>query len=217
MAAGEPGPLQPPDRSSPRDTIEGFLRDMAPVIERLRVGQLDLVEVHGAFARATGALDLSTTPHGEAWLVRSKRALMLVDVLDRVGLPPLEQIPGDEAVGRESLEAWTLPGSPIRLRKMARVGRGSEFLFAPESVERLDRYHRRTRDLASKRGLPCLVDLFLADFSASQAIAQTIRSRLMRVDTASPRSTLGGFQESVNRAFTVVQETEAALRADPPT
>ena len=190
---------------------------MKPVVERIRAGQPPEQKAQQSFLRAIGALDFSTTPNGRSWLVRTELALMLMDVLNRIGLPPSEEIPGDEAVGRESLQVWTVPGSPIRLCKVDRVGRGSEFLFAPETVERLDRYHRRTRDLASKRGLPSMADAFVADPSAAAAVSRTFRSRLERIDRASPRSTLEGFLESVNRAFAIVQDTEAALRADPPT
>lgn len=44
-----------------------------------------------------------------------------------------------------------------------------------------------------------------------------LRNRLKKVDTGSPRSTFDGFLDSVNRAYRLVVEAEAALTADPPT
>ena len=43
-----------------------------------------------------------------------------------------------------------------------------------------------------------------------------MRILLMPVDAESPRATLTGFLDSVNRAYSLVMETNAALRADPP-
>ncbi len=43
------------------------------------------------------------------------------------------------------------------------------------------------------------------------------RNRLNPVDTSSPRTTLQGFLDKVNRAYTIVMDTEKALRAKPPT
>ena len=44
-----------------------------------------------------------------------------------------------------------------------------------------------------------------------------MRNRLRPVDTSSPRSTIEGFLESVNRTYTLVMEADAALKASPPT
>jgi len=43
------------------------------------------------------------------------------------------------------------------------------------------------------------------------------RSRLSPVDISSPRNTLLGFLDNVNRAHTIVMDAEGALRAKPPT
>jgi MscS family membrane protein len=218
-AAEDTNLLAPPDRSSPRDTIEGFMVDMEPVVERIRNGRLELSKKDGSLNRALSALDYSTTPHGNTWVVRIERALMLLDVLDRIGLPPPEELPGDTEVERDSIELWAVPGSPIRLRRTARVDRQDEFLFAPETVERLDRYHRRTEGLPSGSGEPSLLRAFFEDPSAefSQTRSKLFRSRLKRIDTTSPRATLEGFLDSVNRAFAIANQAEAALQADPPT
>ncbi len=209
--------LQLPDRSSPRDSIAGFLSDMDVVADAIVGGQLETGDADNEFKRALSAMDFSTTPHGSTWLVRSERALMLVDILERTALPPLAEIPGDEDVARDSLEEWVIPGTPIHMRRIVRRGRGSEFVFAAESVERLDRYHRATRDLPSTRKSPPLVGIWLADETADFTKSRIVRSRLKRTDTGSPRSTLVGFMDSVNRAYVIVREADAALSADPPT
>lgn len=216
VAEAQNGPLTQSDRSSPRDTLAVFLQEMGVVAEAIRDGRAEDLEVGETLRQALGALDYSGTPHGDTWLVRIEYALMLADVLERIDLPVPEQVPGDEAVARESLEAWTLPGSDIQIRKMTRPGGQSEFLFSPETVEHLDRYHRKVRDLPSKRGTELLFDAYFANPVGQMARADIVRSRLQPIDTSSPRSTLEGFLDSVNRAFAIVEEAESALRAEPP-
>jgi MscS family membrane protein len=41
-----------------------------------------------------------------------------------------------------------------------------------------------------------------------------VRNRLKPVDTSSPRSTFDGFLDSVNRAYALVMETDAALKME---
>jgi hypothetical protein len=55
------------------------------------------------------------------------------------------------------------------------------------------------------------MDIALGDFQESM-----MRNILRPVDAESPRATLLGFVDSVNRAYTLVMETNAALEADPP-
>jgi MscS family membrane protein len=52
---------------------------------------------------------------------------------------------------------------------------------------------------------------------SSISLEERARNRLKPVDTSSPRSTLDGFLDSVNRAFTLVMDANAELKASPPT
>ena len=56
--AGDPHPLAPPDRSSPRATLQSFITQMNAA-HRAYVGNADSNTVAQAFRRAIGCLDLS--------------------------------------------------------------------------------------------------------------------------------------------------------------
>ena len=62
-----------------------------------------------------------------------------------------------------------------------------------------------------------LYEQWLGTNTGPLALEEEVRNRLQPVDTASPRSTMEGFLDSVNRAYALATETEAALRAKPPT
>ena len=115
----EKNPLQPADTSSPRDTVEGFLRDMNIALEDVRRGEIFLSSAgYRAFIRALSMLDFSTTPDGNSRVVTNRRILMLKEILDRIALPPESEVPGDDEVAREDLKKWTIPGTSITIQRV---------------------------------------------------------------------------------------------------
>ena len=93
----DPNPLRTADTSSPRATLQSFLNNLGEVIDDQRRGQFS-VKTGRAFLRAINALDFSTTPNGDSWLVRTRRVLLLAELIGRIELPPEQEIPGEKAV-----------------------------------------------------------------------------------------------------------------------
>ena len=62
-----------------------------------------------------------------------------------------------------------------------------------------------------------LYDQWLGADTGPLALEEEVRNRLRPIDTSSPRSTMEGFLDSINRAYVLVTEAEAALTATPPT
>ena len=213
----DPNPLRTADTSSPRATLQSFLNSLGDVIDDQRQGQFS-VKTGRAFLRAINALDFSTTPNGDSWLVRTRRVLLLTEILGRIELPPEEQIPGEQAVADGALSEWTIPNTAITIAIVEAGPREGEFLFSADTVQRLHRFHEGVKDLPPRPGAVVgLYEQWLGANTGPLAMEEEVRNRLRPVDTSSPRSTMEGFLDSVNRAYVLVTETEAALRSTPPT
>ncbi len=140
-------PLRPPDTSSPQGTLRSFVTNLE---EAYRIaGEPGATGSVGALERAVSCLDLSQTPPELREDVGVESALMLKEVLDRLALPPLDEVPGG---GAEMPLAWTLPHTPITIRRVAEGPRAGEYLFAPETVARAGEFYDRMRDYPYRAG-----------------------------------------------------------------
>ena len=96
--------------------------------------------------------------------------------------------------------------------------RAGEFLFSADTVQRLDRLYRQSKHLPYKPGATAgIYEAYISSAPRQERVEWQVRNRLRPVDTSSPRSTLEGFLDSVNRAYTLVMEAENGLKATPPT
>ncbi len=142
-------PLAPPDRSSPRATLSSFLESVDRAWELFSADDPAFGE---PFREAKECLDLSGVPPLVFREVSAESALVLKEVLDRVELPPMDEIPDAATVAELGLETWTIPRTEIRL---VRVGEGEnrgEWLFSSHTVDRLDEFYNRTRHLPYQPG-----------------------------------------------------------------
>ena len=213
----DPNPLRTADTSSPRATLQSFLNSLGEVIDDQRQGHFSIKTGRG-FLRAINVLDFSTTPNGDSWLVRTRRVLLLTELLGRIELPPEEKIPGEQAVADGAVAEWTIPNTAITIAIVEAGPRKGEFLFSADTVQRLHRFYKGVKDLPPRPGAVVgLYEQWLGADTGPLALEEEVRNRLRPVDTSSPRSTMEGFLDSVNRAYVLVTETEAALRATPPT
>ena len=99
------------------------------------------------FERAMHCLDFSAIPQ----LVRLQEAresvLLLKEILDRVGIPRFDQIPGTAEVSEQKLVRWTIPKTEIRLYRIASGEEAGNWVVDSESVAELERTYRRVRHL----------------------------------------------------------------------
>lgn len=156
--------LAPADRSSPRATMESFMNHMNSAHRRLQKAKeisaadpslfhhpQDALEEAGRalydFERAMHCLDFSDVP----LLVRLQEAresvLLLKEILDRVGIPRYDQIPGAAEVAERKLGRWTIPKTEIRLYRIPSGEEEGNWVVDAESVAELERAYRRVRHL----------------------------------------------------------------------
>ena len=150
-AEADSNPLQPVDTSSPRSTFLAFRENTEAAYRRwrLREGRMATeVEVR----RALRTLDLSRI--GEALLeeIGIGDALYLYDTMNRIDLPPLEQIPDAATAKAQNLARWTIPGTEITIAKVEDGERAGEFLFTADSLARARQFFELVQDLPPKRG-----------------------------------------------------------------
>jgi MscS family membrane protein len=166
-------PLMPPDTSSPRSTLNGFISalDQAYGIAQ-ESGPQDDVETQ--IRHASRYLDQSHLPPQLAEARSIEAALMLKEVLDRIDLPPSTDIPGMEEIriSREAselghivlinddatgdpvpafpdavIDRWRIPNTEITIGLVAEGNRKGEYLFTPDTVDRAAHFFEKVRNL----------------------------------------------------------------------
>ncbi len=158
---GLDSPLKPADTSSPRATLKSFLDNMnelARVYQSLRPGTESPQRLQDAYRRAVHCLDLSQVPPNALRRTGRESAVMLIDILNRIEVPPYDQIPGPSQLKRDDLAEWTLPNSEISIARVQEGPRHGEFLFSPETVERLP------DDYARVQAMPYKEETLVQDF-----------------------------------------------------
>ena len=137
------------DTSSPRGTLTLFIDKVNEVFEITRsekyVDRNDptfLPHVVEIFR----CLDLSDVPEYSRDYFASEAAVCLKEVLDRVQLPAMEDIPGPEDIqaveAGEALARWQIPKTKITIGRMIDGPRRGEYVFTKETVQRLWRCMR---------------------------------------------------------------------------
>lgn len=215
--AKDADPLRPADTSSPRDTLHGFLSDTSQTIEDFRKDKRT-DETYQALRRASQTLDFSSTPEGDSWFVRNRRIALLQELLARIELPPANQIPGDREVADGKIDKWTIPNTRITITKITQGPRAGQFLFSANSVQQLESLYRQAKHLPYQPGATVgIYEELISGDSWIQNQEQQLRERLKAVNTSSPRATLEDFLDTMNRAYVLITEADAALQARPPT
>ncbi len=143
------------DTSSPRATLRSFI---AALEEAYQIaGESDRRrETLEPLNRAVMCLDLSEVPPYLVPTQGPEIAMMLKEVLDRIELPPFEDIPDREAVERSwssdmpdgaAIERWLIPNTAIAIAVITEGPRSGEFLFTADTVRRIPEFYHLVRDL----------------------------------------------------------------------
>lgn len=140
-------PLRPPDTSSPRATIESLILNLDRVYLIGKNPEQPGRETIQPLHRAVRTLNLSEVPRAFADGVGVEVALLLKEVIDRVGLPPYSSIPDAEQVEREALTQWRIPNTEILLQQVQEGPRAGAWLFSTDTVDRAEDFFASVEDL----------------------------------------------------------------------
>ena len=168
LAAGADNPLSTADTSSPRETLRGFVETLnqghAQVKEIIKsylgssrlylsAGERTEVDhVHERIELARRTLNLSELPAALSGSLSTYRVLQLKEVLDRIELPAIEKIPDAAAMESAQFKRWSVPGTEITIALVKQGPRAGEYLFSPQTVERLPEFYRRIKHLPYQPG-----------------------------------------------------------------
>lgn len=154
-------PLEPAVTSSPRETFQTFLTSQESMWalvrdegagERSDEGFYKLMELD---ARSKRTLDLSGIAPEARRETANDAIVYLYEILMRIELPPLDEIPGDADIEDGfALDRWTLPHTEITVHRVADGPREGEYLFSPETVKRAGEFYERTKQLPYRREPP---------------------------------------------------------------
>src|SRR5262245_29147627 len=156
-------PLKPPDRSSPRAALKTFL-DSADTLGAFMAREYLQAPTSANFARMVAmsaipieSLDLSEVPPAARQKTARAAAVALYEVLSRIPIPPLEEIPDAGQVKPPEGKAparWVIPDTEIALARVQQGPRSGEFLFSPDTVARAGEFYERVRALPYRRPVP---------------------------------------------------------------
>ncbi|MFO1038963.1 MAG: mechanosensitive ion channel family protein [Geminicoccaceae bacterium] len=149
------GPLAPVDTSSPRATFEAFRTDGEDAFRSWQRREAN--PTLRAVARTLRTMDLSDLGDVLSENVGLNAAFYLLETLNRIDLPPVDQIPDAEAVRAQGLTHWTVPGTDITIARLEEGDRKGEFLFSRDTVDRADELFLLVQDLPLKRGIPDMI------------------------------------------------------------
>ncbi len=147
--------LMQTDTSSPRATLRSFVTALEEVYQ-IAGESGDRHETLEPLDRAVMCLDLSEVPPYLVSITGPETALMLKEVLDRIDLPPFEDIPDREAVEQSwssdapdaaAIERWLIPNTAIAIALITEGPRSGEFLFTADTVRRTPEFYHLVREL----------------------------------------------------------------------
>lgn len=169
-------PLKPPDTSSPQATLQSFLDNMNRAYRLLMAAHEENQTASGVissksvrniarsavilFERAVYCLNLDEIPENLKASVGYEKALQLKEILDRIDLPAVYQIPNAQAVEREEelkkypkTDRWRVPDTDIIIGKVTEGAREGMYLFTPQTVRHLTEYYQDVEDLPYKTNI----------------------------------------------------------------
>ena len=143
--------FQPVRTDSPRQTLDSFIRLTQLVEEALRAYGIE--QTRDNYNRITllaprfyQLIDLSGVPRATRRQVGEDTTIYLLDIIGRLDLPPLTEVPDETAFEDESEPArWRIPGSPIRIVEISDAPREGEFLISARTVEIAPWFYQRIR------------------------------------------------------------------------
>ncbi|SMF33779.1 mechanosensitive ion channel family protein [Desulfovibrio gilichinskyi] len=144
-------PLEPPDTSSPRATLDSFIYYTDKLYEAASISDDDFTLEAEYLQRAEGCFDFSEIPPTLVADLSIEAVLRLREILDRIDLPDLNDVPDKNDIKSIDVVAWRMPHTEITIGRVAKGPRVGSYLFTPETVTKLAEYYDEVRELPYKQ------------------------------------------------------------------
>ena len=161
-------PLEPPDTTSPRGVVQGFLEEVDRARQGFKVFQatydkepglypseaamVEVEHVTRAFKRAGRYLNMSEVPPSIAQETMMETIVLLKEIFDRIRIPPARSIPDADMMEAEELTRWRIPDTSITIARVSDGPLAGQYLFTPTTVERAEEFYDRVKHLPHKAG-----------------------------------------------------------------
>ena len=211
---GASDPVLAVDNFSPRDSLENFTRNTDALVELLVTGA-PVTAQRPHLRAAVESFDFGSTPYASSTAEQVRRLLMAREILARLPLPPLGEIPDRDQVRERDLASWTVPGSRLRMRRVASGRDEGEFKFDAATIAELDDLYQRIRTVPRPDGEADAYLTYLTELEGSTLSQAAIASRLHVVRTTSPRDTMEAFLDNMTAAYRVARAAEEGLASQP--
>ncbi len=153
---------------SPRETLNSFIRLtwlLESAIQQYRAernhqNRERISILAPAFLQL---IDLTEVPEATRREVGEDTIGYLLDIFGRIDLPPLKDVPDEDAFEDEEKPAkWRIPGTPIKIVRIEEAPFAGEFLFSGRTVDVAPRayQHMRHRPLRSTLGIESWTEVF---------------------------------------------------------
>src|SRR6266540_2368724 len=157
LAQSEPHPLAPPELFSPRDTLRNFLALMNDAYHRWKTEgrTYENRAQRAAISRlAHQFFDLNDIAPSVRTNVGRETAVFMKEVLDRIELPPWEEIPDAEMIAAKpgGLNRWRIPHTEITLIRLKEGLHEGDWVFNSETDERAPEFYQQVKHLPYKPG-----------------------------------------------------------------
>ncbi|WP_170387559.1 mechanosensitive ion channel family protein [Ruegeria atlantica] len=137
-------PLRPPQTGSPQATLQSFVNAMNEVHAIANQDDARGRDTVLPLRRAAATIDMSSFPVEIRRSQSIEVALLLDEVLDRVGLPDTSTVP---SAASEAPNKWRIPNTPIAISLVEGGPRAGEYLFTAQTALNIREYYEAVRDL----------------------------------------------------------------------
>lgn len=142
------------DTSSPRDTLRSFIEscnELSKIIQKQKYVDYHNPEQVAIAYRIIDCLDTSQIPEFARTEHAAEVAVCIKEILDRVQLPPWEEIPDVAEIqalgGYEKLSRWRIPDTRITIARMEEGLQKHEYLFSAGTVSRAVDYYESIKSM----------------------------------------------------------------------
>jgi MscS family membrane protein len=144
--------VQPVRTDSPRETVRTFLRlveemEIAALAYRRFRNRLNYERILILEPQFVELIDLSDVPKASRWDVGVDTSAYLLDILGRIDLPKISDVPDARAFDERKETSWRIPGTPLRIVQVKDGPREGEFLFGPRTPDVAPVFHKRISHL----------------------------------------------------------------------
>jgi len=166
--ADDDHPLRPIDTSSPRASLQSFLKITDDVYRRTKAIFDDYANsdalyptaeqwrmqarAYADIPAAVRIMDVSNILPVLRDSLSVERMLQFREILDRIDLPDFADIPDRAEMARTGAKRWRIPDTELAFVLMEDGPRAGEFLLSAGSVDRLPEFYERVKALPYKPG-----------------------------------------------------------------